>query len=103
VINIFESGYGPWSGGGPYFGNPDGQDGYAQPGWFKANVPNDEVAAFVHSVPETQAAIDRAFQVAKANGVGNLSLTQHTHADGYTWAAPPSPSFMRKFFANLRA
>ena len=104
LINVFESacksGYG--SAGGPYFNNPDGQDGYAQPSWFLTGVPKAKVGAFVHSVPNAQADIDRAIAVAKQKGVGNLYLTDRM-AGTYYFGGPPSAGFMAKFFSALRA
>jgi hypothetical protein len=101
ILGVFESGYRPINGSsGPYFGNPETSDGYSQPTWFHV-VPPKNVAAFVHSVPDTQAAIDQAFATAKAQGIGNLYLTDINYGS-YYWGDCPSASFMAKLFAKLR-
>ena len=35
VLNVFESGWEPGLGPGPWFGNPELRDGYTQPDWFR--------------------------------------------------------------------
>jgi hypothetical protein len=101
VLNVFERGYDRGDGGGPYFGNADGDDGYAEPDWFHQQVPASKVSAWVYGVPDDATAIAHALDVARSQGVGNLYLTDRPES-GYHWGDTPSASFMAKLFAAVR-